>query len=302
MITAEYLVEYCKAQVGKHYWNGTFGNGASRSLYNSNKSRLPDEYKWTYNGEYDGEKVHDCHGLIKGAFWCKDKNSTAYDYGKEMPDCDIPTAYARCTSKGTLATMPECAGIYLFTKTKGHIAVYIGNGELIEARGHDFGVQRNKLKDRACFTNWGKDTKFIKFSASPSVDFVEKRKDLQKFLNKTYGANLTVDGRIGKASLSACVEGIQRELNRLGECLVVDGGFGINTRNAMSKHMLKKNDKGNLVSILQGLLYNEGIDCKGFDASFGSGCETAVKEYQKKKSLEVDGKVGGETFAKLVGR
>lgn len=301
MITADYLVEYAKAQVGKHYWNGTFGNGASVGLYESNKKRLPAEYKWAYKGEYDGEKVHDCHGLIKGAFWCKDKNSTVYDYGKEMPDCDIPTTYNRCTEKGTIATMPECAGIYLFTKTKGHIAVYIGGGKLIEAHSHAKGVIVSNLADRS-FTHWGKDAKLIKFSSSPSVDFDAKRKDLQKFLNKTYGANLTVDGRIGKASIFACVEGIQKELNRLGECLVVDGAFGMNTRKAMSRHLQKKGDKGNLVSILQGLLYNEGIDCKGFDASFGSGCETAVKEYQKKKGLEVDGKVGGETFAKLVGR
>ena len=302
MITAEYLVEYCKAQVGKHYWNGTFGNGASKSLYEANKKRLPSEYKWAYNGEYDGEKVHDCHGLIKGAFWCKDKNSTAYDYGKDMPDCDIPTTYARSTSKGTIATMPECAGIYLYTKTKGHIAVYIGNGELTEARGHDYGVQRNKLKDRPCFTHWSKDTKFVSFSSAPAIDFNAKRKDLQRFLHETYQTNLTIDGRIGKASLSACVVGIQTELNKLGECLVVDGGFGKNTKAAMSRHMLKKGDKGTLVKILQGLLYNNEIDCNGFDSSFGAGCEKAVKEYQTKKGLEIDGKVGGETFAKLVGR
>lgn len=302
MITAEYLVEYCKAQVGKHYWNGTFGNGASVDLYRRNKERLPEEYEWTYTGEYNGEKVHDCHGIIKGAFWCKDKNSTSYVYGKDMKDETIPQAYARCTSKGTIATMPECAGIYLFTKTKGHIAVYIGNGELIEARGHDYGVQRNKLKDRPCFTHWGKDTKLVKFSSSPSVDFNKKRMDLQRFLNEAYKTNLTIDGRIGKASLSACVVGIQAELNKLGECLVVDGAFGKNTNAAMSRHMLKKGDKGNLVFILQGLLYNNELDCKGLDASFGAGCENAVKDYQKKKRIEIDGKVGGETFAKLVGR
>lgn len=187
-ITNTYLVEYCKAQVGKHYWNGTFGNGASKSLYNSNKGRLPSEYKWSYNGEYDGEKVHDCHGLIKGAFWCKDKNSTTYYYQREMPDCDIPTAYRRCTSKGSISTIPDIPGLYVFTKTFGHIGVYIGNGYIIEARGHDFGVQLNKLKDRPCFTLWGKDTKYVTFEDAPT-NYIQKVKEFQTWLNAEYKIN-----------------------------------------------------------------------------------------------------------------
>lgn len=35
-----------------------------------------------------------------------------------------------------------------------HVGVYIGNGEVIEARGHAYGVVKTKLKDRP-WVNWG---------------------------------------------------------------------------------------------------------------------------------------------------
>lgn len=37
----------------------------------------------------------------------------------------------------------------------GHVGIYVGNGEVIEARGHLYGVVKTKLKDRP-WTDWGK--------------------------------------------------------------------------------------------------------------------------------------------------
>ena len=34
------LIEYCKKQVGRPYWLGGFGQAASKSLYDQNKTRL----------------------------------------------------------------------------------------------------------------------------------------------------------------------------------------------------------------------------------------------------------------------
>ena len=70
----------------------------------------------------------------------------------------------------------------------------------------------------------------------------------------------------------------------------------------MSRHMVVKGLRGDRPYIVQGLLYGAGYDPKGFDGSFNVGAESATKEYQRNNSLEADGKVGGETFAKLVGR
>ena len=44
--TALGLVEYAKAQLGKPYWYGTFGQSASKSLYDQKKSQYPQRYDW----------------------------------------------------------------------------------------------------------------------------------------------------------------------------------------------------------------------------------------------------------------
>ena len=64
MKTNKGLVEYAKAQLGKPYWYGTFGNEASKSLYNSKKKQYPSNYKWDFsqfkmNHVLSSEKMHD---------------------------------------------------------------------------------------------------------------------------------------------------------------------------------------------------------------------------------------------------
>lgn len=43
-----------------------------------------------------------------------------------------------CKEKGKIATMPDVPGVLVFMS--GHVGVYIGGGEVIEARGHEYGV------------------------------------------------------------------------------------------------------------------------------------------------------------------
>lgn len=60
---------------------------------------------------------------------------------------------ANCTETGNIKTIPELPGVLVFMP--GHVGVYIGNGEVIEARGHLYGVVKTKLKDRPWY-DWGK--------------------------------------------------------------------------------------------------------------------------------------------------
>lgn len=304
MVSNAFVVDYVKAQVGKQYWNGTFGQLGTRSLYEQNKKRLPAEYKWTYEDKMAKTNCFDCHGLIKSIFWSGNKeHPEKLTYQKEMPDCDIPTAYNRCTSKGPISSIPEIPGLYLFTKNMGHIAVYIGNGLLVEAKGHAWGVVLSKVSERS-FAYWGKDTKYIKFDAVPApVDYSNKVKMLQVWLNNNYKAGLTVDGGAGPLTVKACVKALQTNLNKLYNCgLVVDGGFGPKTQKALNEHMIKHKDKGAQAYLIQGLLYGSGYDCNGFDGSVGDGCKAAIEKFQKAYGLEVDGKVGAETFKRLICR
>ncbi|MBQ9166028.1 MAG: peptidoglycan-binding protein [Oscillospiraceae bacterium] len=110
---------------------------------------------------------------------------------------------------------------------------------------------------------------------------------------------LAADGVFGPKSRKAAVRVLQRLLNcRYQAGLTVDGVFGGKTKAALPT--LKKGDKGELVYLLQGLLYAAGEEPEGFDGSFGPGCQKAVRAFQKGAGLTVDGLAGKNTFDKLV--
>lgn len=143
------LVEYAKAQLGKPYWYGTFGQAASKELYEQKKNQYPNYYTTPYNGTT--AKVHDCVGLVKGYLWCDDPQDSTADYNKAQ-DVSANGMRTACKTKGEMATMPDVSGLLVFYNN--HVGVYIGGGEVIEARGRKYGVVKTKLADRP-WTSWG---------------------------------------------------------------------------------------------------------------------------------------------------
>ena len=61
----------------------------------------------------------------------------------------------------------------------------------------------------------------------------------------------------------------------------------------------KKGSTGSVVSQIQTALKNQGFYSGAVDGVFGSATEKAVKAYQQKYGLAVDGKVGRETLKAL---
>ncbi len=142
------LVAYCRAQLGRPYWYGTFGQRATKALYENRKEAYPGYYKDNDYPQQYGQKVHDCIGLVKGYMWTDDADSTHYAYQSHgFNDMSADMCYNHCTRKGEgINTMPDLPGVLVFMK--GHVGVYAGNGEVIEARGHKFGVVLTKLAER----------------------------------------------------------------------------------------------------------------------------------------------------------
>ena len=68
-----------------------------------------------------------------------------------MPDIGADAMYYNAQVKGTLDTMPETPGLAVWRS--GHIGVYVGDGEVIEAMGTAYGVVRTKLAERS-WTAW----------------------------------------------------------------------------------------------------------------------------------------------------
>ena len=148
------LVAYAEKQLGLPYWYGTFGQIATEGLHKSKAKQYPDKYNrknytqgWAH--QY-GARVHDCVGLIKGYLW-SDTPTSAPKYNAKQ-DYSADGLINICKVKGSIKTIPEVKG--LLVHYKGHIGVYIGNGFVIEARGHNYGVVKTKLTDRK-WTTWG---------------------------------------------------------------------------------------------------------------------------------------------------
>jgi peptidoglycan hydrolase-like protein with peptidoglycan-binding domain len=86
--------------------------------------------------------------------------------------------------------------------------------------------------------------------------------------------------------------------------LDADGVVGPSTWRAidladMSEPLLKRGSHGNPVRRVQLTLSLAGYDTKGIDGHFGANSEAAVKHLQRDTTLQVDGQVGPNTWARI---
>ena len=152
MKTGQGLAEYAIAQLGRPYWWGCFGQRADGALYAQKKKQYPGYYTATDFSSQYGQKVHDCVGLIKGYLWCESPDgSPKY---KMAQDVAVEGLYKKCSRKGDISTLPETPGVCVFMRDMGHVGVYIGNGEVVEAMGHAYGVVKTKVAGRG-WAYWG---------------------------------------------------------------------------------------------------------------------------------------------------
>lgn len=130
--TANELVNFAKSKLGTNYVYGMKGavltDSKLRSLANSYPKYL------TYNKEKGkiGTVCTDCSGLIS---WCTGKVRGSSQYKETAtriePISNINGAVAGCA-----------------LWQQGHIGIYIGNGECIEARGSAYGTVKTKVANR----------------------------------------------------------------------------------------------------------------------------------------------------------
>ena len=141
-------------QSGWGYVWGTYGQVLTPELFQYKLTQYPEgvgQYADFIRSNWLGKHTADCVGLIKGYGWLN-ADTMEIEYGTNgMPDIGANQMYYNATRKGAIDTIPEVPGLAVWKS--GHIGVYIGDGQVIEAMGTKYGVVKTQLQGRG-WTHW----------------------------------------------------------------------------------------------------------------------------------------------------
>lgn len=139
---------------GWGYVYGTYGNVLTESLLQDRASVFGGQvtsYMDFIRSNWMGKRTADCVGLIKGYGWYNAESGEIVVGSNGMMDVTANGMFDAATVKGTIDTIPEVPGLAVWHQ--GHIGIYIGNGEVVEAMNTTRGVTRTKLAGRS-WTHW----------------------------------------------------------------------------------------------------------------------------------------------------
>lgn len=228
----QHFVEFCKKFIGQPYWYASCVYNCTQSLLDRKSKQYPSHYTSgrisTYKKHIAEKKIcADCVGLIKGYAWTNGGEGVfeAIGTGKSIkntygsnncPDKSANGMFSYAKSKGmewgTIDTIPEIPGIAV--RFDGHVGVYIGNGEVVEERGFNYGCVRTKLAGR----------KWLHWYKLPFINYGEAAITSYKF-----GERTLVKGMKGED-----VSELQTLLTQFGFLKdVIDGDFGSKTEAAV---------------------------------------------------------------------
>lgn len=159
MYTGSQLAGFACGLIGQPYWYGCVCYPCTEGLLKAKKKQYPDHYAEKRMPRYRedvaaGKTAMDCVGLIKGFFWTKNGTESS-KYARDCPDKSANGMFEYAKSKkmdwGSIGTIPDEPGICV--RFDGHVGLYVGNGNVVEARGFNYGVVQTRLKDRK-WTHW----------------------------------------------------------------------------------------------------------------------------------------------------
>ena len=156
-VTAAELVAFAKSKLGTPYVYGMKGAVMTLEKYNQLKSMYGD-LVWDSDRNKVGKVCCDCSGLISWATGIVRNSQGYHDTALEVQPIS------------TISKAPIGAAVW----QKGHIGIYIGNGEYIAEDGSAYGCRRNKLSN-ARFTHWLKLAD-IDYTSKEEEEMVEKAK------------------------------------------------------------------------------------------------------------------------------
>lgn len=326
-----HFVEFLKGMVGQPYWYGTCVYKCTSSTLKSKTNQYPSHYtsarKATYEKHISKKMVSaDCVGLGKGYNWTYagegvlDAIGTSLafksKYGNNCPDKSANGMFTYAKSKGLkwgkIATIPEVPG--LAVRYDGHVGYYIGNGEVIEARGFNYGIVKTKLAGR----KWDHWYEFpgIRYLPSdvvvPTPEPIAPKPVLCSAIVNTTSGRLNL--RASKSTSANILVRIPRGTkipvyerdaswsqveydNQVGYVmneflLLDDGNYSLGAR-----FPLKNGMAGNDIKELQVILMDLNYTLKGeADSYFGDETKAAVEKFQRDHGLMIDGIVSKDVL------
>lgn len=136
------------------YVYGTYGGVLDETLLTSKISQYPNEvgvYEDFIRQHWLGGRTADCVGLIKGYSWYDTETAQIQIGANGMPDISANAMFENASEKGTIDTIPEIPGLAVWHE--GHIGIYIGNGEVVQAANTNAGVIRTPI-GQSDWTHW----------------------------------------------------------------------------------------------------------------------------------------------------
>lgn len=214
--------------------------------------------RWYDDAAGTGKRAYDCAQLTR---WCMDAVGIKLVSGATSQW--TRTAWAE---KGEIASLPEARLCLVFRQDApgkmGHVGLYLGDGTVVHAKGHVWGVVREKLAATR-FTHWGIPAGLYAAQEGP-----EGARDEQN------------EGKEGNTLPSENTE---------------------NGANAGQSAALRRGDKGEAVKALQTRLLGVGLNLYqyGADGAFGAETEAAVRALQAGAGLPETGAMDAATWAAL---
>ena len=136
------------------YVYGTYGGVLDETLLGGKISQYPNEvgaYEDSIRQHWLGGRTADCVGLIKGYSWYNTETAHMEIGSNGMPDIGANAMFENASEKGTIDTIPEISGLAVWHD--GHIGIYIGNDEVIQAVNTNVGVIRTPIAQSG-WTHW----------------------------------------------------------------------------------------------------------------------------------------------------
>lgn len=138
------------------YVYGTCGTVLNESLLESLAVMYPNEvgsHEEYIRTDLLGGRTVDDVGLIKGYAWYDVASGKTILFSNGMPDVDADALFENADEKGVLECIPEVPGLAVWYE--GHVGVYVGNGEVVEAKSTGEGIVKTALANGA-WTHWFK--------------------------------------------------------------------------------------------------------------------------------------------------